>query len=54
LIAARCRTRVARRRPATGIPFTEEHVRRLLDREPLAGPAAALLSLAWAHRSDLI
>ncbi len=36
--------------PAAGIPFTDEHVRRLLDREPLAGPAAALLHLAWQHR----
>jgi hypothetical protein len=40
--------------PATGIPFTEEHVRKLLDDEPLAGPAAACLSLASQHRSLLM
>ncbi len=28
-------------RPATGIPFTEAFVRRLLADEPLAAPAAA-------------
>jgi transcriptional regulator with XRE-family HTH domain len=41
-------------RPTTGIPFTEAHVRRLLDKEPLAGPAAACLSLAWRHRALLL
>ncbi|WP_213451168.1 hypothetical protein [Rhizomonospora bruguierae] len=41
-------------RPATGIPFAEEHVRRLLDHEPLAGPAAACLSLAWQSRALLV
>lgn len=40
--------------PATGIPFTEEHVRRLLDDEPLAGPAAACLALAWQSRALLV
>jgi transcriptional regulator with XRE-family HTH domain len=41
-------------RPASGIPFTAEHVRRLLDNEPLAAPAAACLSLAWQHRELLM
>jgi hypothetical protein len=40
--------------PATGIPFTEQTVRRLLEDEPLAGPAAACLALAWGHRGLLM
>jgi hypothetical protein len=40
--------------PSIGIPFTEPHVRRLLESEPLAAPAAACLSLAWQHRTLLL
>jgi transcriptional regulator with XRE-family HTH domain len=40
--------------PAGGIPFTEDAIRRLLDHEPLAAPAAACLRLAWRHRTLLL
>ena len=41
-------------RPAAGIAFTEENVRRFLQREPLASPGAACLALAWRHRGALL
>jgi hypothetical protein len=40
--------------PAEGIPFTDDHVKRLLDAQPLAAPAAACLELAWRHRERLL
>ncbi|WP_217651707.1 helix-turn-helix domain-containing protein [Mangrovactinospora gilvigrisea] len=39
---------------SSGIPFTEDNVRRLLDHEPLAPAAAACLSLAWEHRGTVL
>jgi len=39
---------------ATGIPFTEENVERLLADEPMAPPGAACLYLAWQHRDLLL
>jgi transcriptional regulator with XRE-family HTH domain len=39
---------------ATGIPFTEENVERLLTDEPMAPPGAACLHLAWQHRDLLL
>jgi transcriptional regulator with XRE-family HTH domain len=42
------------RRLSDGIPFTQEAVRRLIDREPLAPSAAACLELAWRHRAALV
>jgi transcriptional regulator with XRE-family HTH domain len=44
----------SRTSPAAGIPFTDEAIRRLLDHEPLAAPAAACLQLAWRHRTLLL
>lgn len=40
--------------PAEGIPFSDEHVKRLLDAQSLAAPAAACLELAWRHREHLL
>lgn len=40
--------------PTDGVPFTDESVRRLLEREPMASPGPACLSLAWQHRSQLL
>lgn len=37
-----------------GIPFTEEHVRRYLQDEPVASPGAACLALTWQHRRTLL
>jgi transcriptional regulator with XRE-family HTH domain len=37
-----------------GIPFTEERVDQLLNREPFAPAAAACLALAWQHRSTIL
>jgi transcriptional regulator with XRE-family HTH domain len=37
-----------------GIPFTEERVDQLLDREPFAPAAAACLALAWQHRATIL
>jgi hypothetical protein len=42
------------RRPAEGIPFTADAVRRLVEREPIAPAAAACLELAWTHRDVLL
>jgi hypothetical protein len=39
---------------ASGIPFTEENVKRLLTSEPIASPGAACLALAWQHRELLL
>lgn len=39
---------------ARGIPFTEERVDQLLDREPFAPAAAACLALAWQHRATIL
>ena len=39
---------------ATGIPFTEENVQRLLTTEPMAPPGAACIYLAWKHRDFLL
>jgi hypothetical protein len=41
-------------RSATGIPFTEENVERLVLEEPMAPPGAACLYLAWQHRDLLL
>lgn len=41
-------------RSAAGIPFSEDNVRRFLEREPMASPGAACLALAWRHRSTLL
>ena len=40
--------------PGEGIPFTEEHLEKLLDAQSLAAPAAACLELAWRHRERLL
>jgi transcriptional regulator with XRE-family HTH domain len=37
-----------------GIPFSQERVYQLLDREPLAPAAAACLALAWRHRATIL
>ncbi|MGI9064068.1 MAG: helix-turn-helix domain-containing protein [Pseudonocardiaceae bacterium] len=37
-----------------GVPFTEANVRRLLADEPLASPAACILSRSWRFRSGLL
>jgi hypothetical protein len=37
-----------------GIPFSQERVDQLLDREPLAPAAAACLALAWRHRATIL
>jgi transcriptional regulator with XRE-family HTH domain len=42
------------KRSAAGIPFTEDNVKRFLEREPMASPGAACLALAWRHRSTLL
>jgi len=39
---------------ASGIPFTEYHVRRLLTSEPMGSPGLACISLAWRHREALL
>jgi hypothetical protein len=39
---------------AAGIAFSEDNVRRFLQREPLASPGAACLALAWRHRGTLL
>lgn len=41
-------------RSATGIPFTQANVDRLLTAEPIAPPGAAYLELAWQHRDRLL
>lgn len=41
-------------RAVEGIPFTHDAVQRLLGSEPLAGPGAACLALAWRHRDRLL
>jgi transcriptional regulator with XRE-family HTH domain len=41
-------------RSAAGIPFTEDNIRRLLQREPLSASGAACLALAWRHRDTLL
>jgi len=41
-------------RSASGIPFTEYNVRRLLTSEPMASPGAACIALAWRHREALL
>jgi hypothetical protein len=41
-------------RSATGIPFTEENVDRLVLDEPMAPPGGACLYLAWQHRDLLL
>jgi Helix-turn-helix domain len=37
-----------------GLPFTEETVRQLMDREPLGGTSAACLALTWRYRESLV
>jgi hypothetical protein len=37
-----------------GIPFTQERVDQLLDREPFAPAAAACLALAWRHQATIL
>src|SRR6266536_832065 len=37
-----------------GLPFADRTVTRLLEREPMASPGAACLSLAWRHRIALL
>ena len=39
---------------ASGIPFTEYNVRRLLSAEPMASPGAACIGLGWRHREALL
>jgi hypothetical protein len=41
-------------RSATGIPFTQANVDRLLTAAPIAPPGAAYLELAWQHRDRLL
>ena len=37
-----------------GLPFTAENVERFVHHEPTQAAGAALLSLAWQHRSSLL
>jgi transcriptional regulator with XRE-family HTH domain len=41
-------------RSGSGLEFTEANVTRLLEREPMAAPGAACLSLAWRSRMALL
>jgi hypothetical protein len=41
-------------RSGYGLEFTEANVTRLLEREPMAAPGAACLSLAWRSRMALL
>jgi hypothetical protein len=40
--------------PADGIPFTEASVTRMLTTQPMSASGAAILSLAWQHRRQLL
>lgn len=44
----------AGRSPVAGHPFTKDWITRLVTTEPMQSAGAALLNLAWEHRSALL
>ena len=55
LVTANAEGRVVSEHDATGIPFTSEAVTRFAEGgEPMQAAGAAVLSLAWRHRANLL